>query len=233
MNGSLTPFTRRFYWPNAQYVPFYVIEGERNGNNAKIMKDLMKDCWAREPYNCIYAEYKGRGSEWYGAEVPKIFDWANRKKRHTPMKEMGRANVGGAGLGEEFRSSRSTDNQFYWLRADGIGNNYLFDHRSNKWATSYVPATFQASLSVGNEKDAKAGAKIWNQANLRVTGAKSLSFWIMPGMMDLSKPLAVRVNGQQVGAQRMIEPSLETLLEELYQSGDRGRLYIAKIDIKF
>ncbi len=229
MNGTLQPFTRRFYWPNAQYLPFYVIEGDRNGANAKAMKELYKE-WTRPPYTCLYVEYKGRGSEWFGMEVEKSLDWLTRKRRHMPLKELGRANFGGA-LGEEFHSSRSADNRFYWLKCEGINDKHQADHR-NKWFTSYQPATFQGNLSVGNEKDNKSGAKIWNQANLRVTGTRQFTFMITPAMMNLEHPFALVVNGQKVGGLRNLQPSVETLLEELYQTGDRQRLFVAKIDIK-
>jgi len=222
MNGTLTPFTRRFYWANAQYLPFYVIEGDRNGGRTKVMKDLFKE-WVRDPYQCLYVEYKGRGSEWFSAEIPKMFDWMSRKKRHTPMKEVGRQR------GEEFHSSRSHDNRFYWLRSDNIVNQ--LDHRTNNYGR-FQPATFQANLSMGNEKDSKGGAKIWNQVNIRTSGLKQISFWITPGMMDLAMPLSVRVNSREAGPMRKIEPNLGVLLEEVYQTGDRQRLYVAKVDVK-
>jgi pimeloyl-ACP methyl ester carboxylesterase len=227
MNGTLTPFARRFYWPNAQYLPFYVIEGERNGGRAKQMRELFKE-WTRGPFLSMYVEYQGRGSEWFSAEIPQMLQWMSRKKRYTPVKEMGRANFGG--LGEEFRSSRNGDNRFYWLRCDAIAN--LWDHTNPTWG-KYQPATFQANLSVGNVLDKSSGKeKIWNRANVRVNGARQLSFWITPEMMDFSKPLEVFVNGRAVGGMRTIVPSLETLLEELYQTGDRQRLFVAKVDIK-
>lgn len=230
MNGSLQPFTRRFYWPNAQYLPFYIVEGDRNGNNPKLMRDLHKE-WNRAPYNCLYFEYKGRSSEWYGMEVAKIVDWMSRKKRHHPQKEMGVASRSG-GLGEEFRSSRSSESRFYWLKAEAIAEKNQVDHRTVKWGTNFQPATFQASLSVGNDKDSKGNAKIWNQVSINARGVRGLTLMITPGMMDLSKPLQIRVNGEARGGQRMIQPSIETMLEELYRTGDRQRLVIAAVEIK-
>jgi hypothetical protein len=50
--------------------------------------------------------------------------------------------------------------------------------------------------------------------------------------MDLSKPVEIFVEGRAVGGMRTVVPSLETMLEELYQTGDRQRLFVAKIDIK-
>ena len=46
MCGSLTLYQRRFYSSNAQYLPFYVIDGERDGGNPKQMADLFKE-WTR------------------------------------------------------------------------------------------------------------------------------------------------------------------------------------------
>jgi hypothetical protein len=230
MNGSMTKFAQRFLWTNAQYLPFYVIQGERSGN-AAITREVFKE-WTRVPFACIYAEYKGRGSEWFSAEVPLAFDWMSRKKRHTPMKEMGRANLNG-GLGEEFRSSRSDDNRFYWLSAGGIGDTNTCNVTSKTWPDRYRPATFQADLSMGNRLDKATGtAKIWNQVNLRCTGVRQLTLWITPDMMDLTKPLEIRDGGRAVGGMRTITPSLDVLLDELYQTGDRQRLFVAKEEVR-
>jgi pimeloyl-ACP methyl ester carboxylesterase len=230
MNGVFTPFAKRFYWPNAQYLPFYIIEGERNGGNATLMKNLMKD-WTKVPYNCIYVEYKGRSSEWYGMEIPKMLNWMSRKKRYSPLKEIGRPNFS-PNIGEEFHSTRSTDNRFYWLSCESIADKCQLDTTEKVLPfNAFRPATFQANLGVVNRAKKGGAADIWNEANLRVSGVKKLTFWITPGMMDLSKPLSIRVNGQEVGRSRTITPSLETMLEELYTTGDRQRLFVAKIDL--
>jgi predicted esterase len=233
MNGSLTPFQRRFYWANAQYLPFYVIDGERNGST-KQMHDLFKE-WTREPFACLYVEYMGRGSEWFSAEVPLTMFWMSGKKRHAPMKEMGRANLG-AGLGEDFHTSRATENRFYWLSSEGIEDRSLGDITIplNKVPTRYAPATFQASLSVGNKLAKDGKEDIWNQFTIRVSGMKQVTLWITPEMkMNLELPLQVLVNGAKAGGRRQIQPSPEVMLEELYQSGDRQRLYVAKVDVKW
>jgi hypothetical protein len=229
MNGTFTQFTRRYYWPNAQYLPLYIIEGERNGGNPKIFRDAFEKGWRKNPYSVIYVEYRGRSSEWYGMEIPKMLNWASRKKRYTPLKEMGCPNFG-TELGEEFHSTRAGDNRFYWLSAETIADKYLMEH-SGKWTGAFRPATFQVNLSLGNKSDKAGTAKIFNQADIRSIGTKKLTFWITPGMMDLSKPLTVRVNTVEVIRQRMIAPSLETMLEEVYRTGDRQRVYVAKVEL--
>ena len=230
MGGSLSAFTRRFYWPNAQYLPFYIIDGDRNGNGPKLNRDLMKD-WMRDPYACTFVEYRGRGSEWYSAEVSNILSWMSRKKRHNPIKELGRANNGGSGLGEEFRSSRGIDNHFYWVSSDAIAERNMNDHRT-KWDNlSYRPATFQANVKAGNLL-IKKEAKTWYEVNLRATGMKQLSLWITPSLMELPNLVTVRVNNQEVWTKRLLEPNLDTMMEELYRTGDRQRLYVAKLDFR-
>lgn len=230
MNGGLLPFTRRFYWPNAQYLPFYVIGGERDGHSAQ-MRDLFKKEWTRDPYACMYVEYKGRASEWYGVEIEKSMDWMKRKKRYQPMKEMGRPNIG-TSIGEEFHSTRITNNRFYWLRADNFSASVLDDHRTKNFSGKHRPAMLQANLSVGNKTE-KGEAKIWNQLTVRAQGMKNLTFLITPEMkMDLKHPLAITLNSQSFGGMRKIEPSVDVLLEELAQTGDRQRLVIARVEIR-
>ncbi len=43
MNGTLSTFARRFYLHNAQYLPLYIIEGDRNGGNPKIFVEAAQD----------------------------------------------------------------------------------------------------------------------------------------------------------------------------------------------
>jgi pimeloyl-ACP methyl ester carboxylesterase len=222
MNGSVKRFPER-YWPNAQYLPFYLVEGDRNGGYPKATRGVFKD-WVRGHYPSMYIEYKGRGSEWYSAELPEMMNWMSRKKRHHPGKEMGR--VGG----EEFRTSRACDNRFYWLSTDDIQERHINDYRS--WVHTTLPATLQANLSIGNEADVKTGAKIWSQFNIRTKGIKQVTLWISAGLIDFSKPVILRVNGDQVGTARTVRPNLETLLEDLYVTGDRQRLVLAKIELK-
>ncbi|MSQ94159.1 MAG: hypothetical protein EXR98_06330 [Gemmataceae bacterium] len=233
MCGALSPFTRRFYWPNAQYVPFYIIEGSRNADHPIHIRALFKDRWTREPYANIYVEYKGRSSEWFSEEVPKMLTWMSKKKRQSPLKEMGKARPGIGGLWEEFRSTRSTDNSFYWLRAEGVEIRCRWDPGAAQLPPAgFVPATFQGELKVENKLDKDGKARIVTKAYLRFSGLKEVTFWITPGMMDLTNPLALFVNGQPQGGLREVPVKLDTLLEELYMSGDRQRVFVAKIDIK-
>ena len=59
-----------------------------------------------------------------------------------------------------------------------------------------------------------------------------MSVWLGRGMIDFDKPVFVSVNfGLKLNGVT-IKPSLETLMEDFFQRGDRQRLYIARIDLK-
>ncbi len=226
MNGSCAMFPLRC-WTNGQYLPFYVIEGTNNGTNVKADRELFKD-WIRSNYPSIYVEYKGRALEWYQWELPTMFEWMNKKKRHHPARELGRGALV-AGQGDEFKTLREFDNKFYWVSAGGIDERNLTDAANFQKSTR--PATLNGNIAIGNEAGSK-DAKIWNQISVRTTGIKQVTIWLAPHMIDFTKPVAVRVNNAQYGNAKVIVPSLPTMLEEFYRSGDRQRLFFAKIDVK-
>lgn len=228
MNGKPQAFSAR-YWPNAQYLPFYVVEGDRNGVNSKMTRGVFKD-WVRCQYASLYIEYKGRASEWYAGELPSMMNWMTRKKRYHPNRQLGRYNTGGSpGSAEEFRSLRDSDNRYYWLSTDAITKTHLVTDLAT--VNRVLPATLQGELRVGNELERNA-AKIWSQFNIRTSGVKQVTLWLEEGMIDFAKPVRVRVNGEQFGADRVIPPSIATMLEELAVSGDRQRLCFARVDMK-
>src|SRR5262249_36011471 len=160
--------------------------------------------WTRDPYACMYVEYKGRSSEWYGLEIAKMMNWMSRKKRYMPTKA----------LDGEFHSTRAFNNRFYWLRGENFEATTQTDHHDNQWQQSFKPASFDATLSVGNKSE-KGDAKIWNQLIVRTHGVRNVTFLITPEMkMELKHELAITINNTQL-TKRKIEPSVEILLEEL------------------
>ncbi len=199
------------YWPNAQYLPFYVVEGD--------MSDSTKDNraafehWVQRGYPALYVQYKGRGLEWFPAELPFMFDWMNRKKRAAAFPYLGRA---GGVFGDEFQSMRATDNHFYWLSAEEINDRQANDRRT--WRARVVPASFQAQIGTGN------------QINVNAHGFKRITIWLGQGMIDYEKPVTVHVNLRVGWSNRKVTPSLGTLLEDFYLRGDRQRLFWAKLE---
>ena len=202
------------YGTNAQFLPFYVVGGERTGSAAKENRQLFKE-WVRWNYPSFYVEYKGRGVEWFGGELPRMLDWMGRRKRARPLRELGRVNFGG-GAGEEFKTMRLTDNRFYWLEAD-VQPRHVND--ADRWNPRLAPATLQADIYSGN------------QIHLHTSGISQVTVWLGPSMIDFTKPVSFRINTMQTNAVP-VRANLETLLEDVYQRGDRQQLYFARLNVK-
>jgi len=213
--GGRPRYFAKSYWQNGQYLPFYVIDGDMNGDVAKDNRHIFES-WIPRGYPSLYVQYKGRGSEWFEAELPTIFDWMSRKKRAFPIPELGR--VGGGGpFGEGFQSMRPIDNHFYWLQGQGLGDKQIND--SQDWKSSITPGTLQGRII-----DA-------NQININAHGFKRAVIWFSQGMIDFDKPLTIRLNSQKLYANQKVALSLDTLLEDFFQRGDRQRLFLAKFEI--
>src|SRR5262249_18707033 len=164
-------------------------------------------------YPVLYVEYKGRALEWFAAEWPHAFDWMARQKRVAAFPELGRG--GGTAISDEYTSMRPTDQRFYWLSADGLAERY--HNEAGRWK-AILGATLSARIAEGNT------------VNVMVRGFRRGTIWLGPGMVDFDKPLSLRINGAAVGGKRAVKPSLETLLEDLFQRGDRQRVYWARGD---
>jgi predicted esterase len=204
------------YWPNCLHVPFYVVDGDLSGNLPKHNQNQFKK-WVPMGYPALYVQYKGRGMEWFGGELPTMFDWMNHKKdrnkRSTAFPELGKR---GGSLSQEIQAMRSTDTRFYWLSTDGIREGHVVDGRT--WDDRPWPATLYGRVSEGNV------------INVTVRNLKQVSVWLARDMIDFSKPVTVRVNDAVRLINRKVSPSMTTLLEDLYARDDRQRLFWARLD---
>ncbi len=232
MNGNAVLFPSR-YWSNGQYLPFYVVDGSHNGTHWKVNRELFKE-WIRWGYPMLYCEYKGRSSEWYSAELPKMFDWMSHQKRAHPTRQLGTYGRGSA-RGEEFKTMRQGDDTFYFVSLEEISPRRLNSFRG--WRNRVLPATVQARIVTGNElvtkkTGAAQRARIWNQINVRSSGVRYVTVWLGPKMIDFDKDVSIRLNSRYYGRTTKIEPSIETLLEHYYINGDRERLFFAKVTLK-
>ncbi|MFN4257933.1 MAG: hypothetical protein ACK4RK_01445 [Gemmataceae bacterium] len=198
------------YWPNAQYLPLYVVNGSAAGDPAtKYTQPLFEKYLVMRGFPALYVEYKGRGLEWFSGEVANIFDWMEHKKRADGVPFMGR---------EAFQTMREYDNRFYWLSTNSIDSRHFND--ISKWNRNPVPASMQGQVREGN------------QIIVYTRGLRQVTVWINPRMVDFSKPVTIRINASMVWNNfgRPLKPSLETLMEDFYDRGDRNRLYLARVD---
>jgi poly(3-hydroxybutyrate) depolymerase len=207
MCGSPRYFPKRC-WTNAQYLPMYMINGEL-GPTAKLTLEMMDD-FRRHGFPSIYAQYKGRPSDWFPAEQPIVFDWMNRKKRYHPLKECGHD-------GEEFRTARATDKQFYWISAISVGKDYITE-AGKAWKTSFP---------------AKMWAKVFTENRITVSssGVSGVTLWFGPKLVDYTQKVTITYNGS-TPMTRTITPNLETLLENQFETGDRQQMFFARLDLK-
>jgi pimeloyl-ACP methyl ester carboxylesterase len=205
-------------WPyryrhNGQYLPFYVISGDRSGDS-RDNKAMFQE-WVPHGYPVLYVQYRGRGVEWFGGELPALFDWMDRQRRAHPTNELGR--LGGVS-GDEFLTMRPGDNRFYWLTTDAI------DERQLNEGPRFSPRPLGATLQANRRG---------NDFVVRTQGIKQVSIWLPSGdaTADFDKPVSVYVNTTK-RFDRKVAPSREVLLEDFYARGDRQRLFVAHIDLE-
>lgn len=211
MSAQPRLFAQSGYWRNAQYLPFYVMSGDTAGEYTKMNRRIF-DQWVPRGYPSLFIEYRGRGAEWFEAELPYMFNWMSYKKREAAFPELGRS----AGLsGEEFQTMRSTDNRFYWLSTDSINEKYL--NEGPTYSNRVIPAGMQARIAEGN------------QILIQTRGLKQLTVWLGSKMVDFEKPVTIRVNGNTLLNNRMVKPSLRTLIEDFQSRGDRQRLFLVEL----
>ncbi len=204
---------------NGQYLPFYTIGGDQHGLNSKAVKAIYHD-WVRGHYPSLLMEYKGRGFDWFGGELPSAFDWLLRRKRASPEKSLGRVD-------HELKLTRAQGNRFYWLSSDWVVEKYQSD--GQRFPT---PARMTATMTVANQADAKTGAKIWTQIQISANGLKQISVWLAPNQVDFNQPVKVQINGSAAHF-KTVAPSMALMLEDFYQVGDRQRLFYARLDFSW
>src|SRR5262249_10243302 len=166
--------------------------------------------WVPLGFPGIYVQYKGRGVEWFGGELPTMFEWMDRKKdqfkRSTAVPELGKQ---GGSLRQEFRSLRSSDTRFYWLSSEGLRPGHAIDGR--KWKNDVLGASLTGRIYEGT-------------IHIAASNFKQLTVWLARDMIDFTKPVTVRINGTMRLNNQRVQPSLGTLLGDLSQRGDRQGL---------
>lgn len=210
VSGMPRLFAQR-YVPNSQYLPFYVVNGDLAGDLSKQNRQLLEK-WVARGYPALHVEFRGRGYEWFAGELPAMFDWMSRKRRARGFPELGAAE-------REFQTMRPGDNRFYWIGTDSLRESNINDPLN--WSNRVGAATVQAKIGEGN------------QINVNVKGLKQVTLWLGRDadgrdMIEFNKPATIRVNGAVFANNKILKPSLSTLLEDFYSRGDRQRVFWVK-----
>jgi hypothetical protein len=206
---------------NAQNLPFYIVTGDLAGDAPKENQRIISEMISRG-YPTLHCIYRGRGTEWFGGELPYIFQWMRTKRRYGGHPEMGR-NPGGFGSSyEEYQSMRSSDNHFWWMHSTDYMAGHLIENKKPK--QEFYPARFQGIIKPGN------------QVNVYTLGLRNLTLTLGPNMVDYTKPVYVTWTGFRAkytwsNDKKPLQPSLRTMLEDLRERGDRQRLVYVRIEL--
>ena len=200
------------YWPNAQKLPFYVVTGQLAGTSFANLQLLFRE-WMPKGFPALMAVYKGRGIEWYSAETPVMFDWMGRKRRPNPKATL---NLGATFY--EWQIMREGDNRFFWLGADKVNPKNLASNVNP--GQTVVPAGLRGDIR-GN-----------NLIDVRSRGVRMVTMWLNRDMIDWTQPVRVQLNGEVPPGWRpkVLEPSLDVLLEDYWERGDRRMQFLYKLE---
>lgn len=199
-------------WRNAQKLPYFVVTGEYGGGSAQTIRKVYEK-WMPRGFSALMTMYKGRGVEWYGSELPKIFDWMGRKSRVRGTASL-RLN---ATAFEPWQICRESEDRFYWVGTTSLKPANTIERTAP--GKALVPATIGADIRAGNLID------------LQVFGIKNVVVWLERDMIDWTRPVKVQINGAAPHGYKASElkPDLPLMFEELYRTGDRKMLFLGKM----
>lgn len=191
------------YWENARHTPLYFVGGSLDGDKlAKNSRD-----WDRylkgAGFDCTIVEYLGRGHEHFIDEIQRLCDWMDLHERNFFPASF------------KVLSMREGDSFFWWVEIDQMPPNNLVNHVN--WPP---PARARPTETAG---------EIHRDTNVVqvTTGAARATLYFAPEMVDMTKPISVRLNTKTTRVNPT--PTAETLLEDVRTRGDRQHPFWFKV----
>ena len=113
---------------------------------------------------------------------------------------------------------RTWDNFFWWLEVEKFPPRGVVE--PSDWPTK--PGYRAMEIK----------AKIHGNNVFITSGAEKVRAFLSPELVDFSKPIRVKANGKSlnVGEGRLVEPSLEVMLEDVRTRGDSLHPFWAKLE---
>jgi hypothetical protein len=145
------------------------------------------------------------------------------KRRAFPLRQLGSDGLGGP-MGTEFYSSRPTDNSFYWLTTNNVLEQ-RWSLSAPKWRPRVEAARMTATVDTAK-----------NEIRVSTAGVGQFTVWIGRNakgetLIDFDRPVTVTPNINVKPVTKKLTPSAAVMLEDLYDRGDRQRLFLQKVDI--
>jgi predicted esterase len=190
------------YWQNCPDLAWYVVGGERDRNSLEVNAKTLNRVMI-SGYDLTYTEYIERGYETYFEELPRMFDWMELHRRAPEPKEF------------EIEILRPTDAHIYWLEADGFREGALPSLAWRDGRRQTRPQPLAGTIHQGGTIYVKSGGQ---QTTVKLA----------PRLVDFSQRVRIHLGSRQV-YNDLVAPDLQALLDELRATGDRQRLYWARL----
>jgi hypothetical protein len=122
------------------------------------------------------------------------------------------------------------------LKIDTVAQNELCGTTYTWNPDRPIPASSFSWLELRAADNVSTVQRVWaaNKGNnvfeITSENARELRVYLHPYMVDFKKPVVIKVNGDTVH-NKILEPSLATMLELARRYDDRGRIYYAAVDI--
>jgi pimeloyl-ACP methyl ester carboxylesterase len=189
------------YWENARQVPLYFVCGELDGDKLQKNAPEFDRYLTKAGFDCTMVEYLGRGHEHFIDEIQRLFDWCDLHERTFFPRTI------------KYTTMRVWDNYCYWMEFDELPPAALIAPASWPPPAGARPAVVDANVFPGN-------------LVIR-SGAKKMTVYLCPELINLEKPFTISFNGKKKPLN--LQPSLETLLEDTRTRGDRQHPFWVKV----
>jgi predicted esterase len=194
------------YWRNAEYVPLYFISGEKDGDKRVRNATDWDRYLTHSGYDVMIVEYQGRGHESFHDDIQNLFTWMNLHRRNFYPREF------------SVDSLRPWDNFFWWVET-----------AQPRPANMILPAEWgEGPTPEKTPRPAKTTAKVLANNGLTVQSAcDRVTVWLSPELVTFNDTLRVTINNRR---QTKVQPSVQTLLEDVRTRGDRQHPFWAKVE---
>ena len=206
------------YQAAVRHIPLYLVWGEMEGVGARRAWNINSTVLNRyllaqaRPGDVFAVRYIGRGQEGFSEEILNALEWMNLRQRNFVPSEF------------EVETMRPWDSFFWWLEMP----NLLGDRPANMvdpidfhTRNNARPVRVQSRLIRGN-----------NSISVTTTPrVANVQVFLSPNMIDFREGVTVTVDGRRYHPpNRMIDPDIGVMLEDVRTRGDRLHPFWAMLD---